>query len=163
MATVKHVVRPLSLGSRPAADDSGWKQVRGDVFRRPPHILLYSALIGTGTQLILLASIVILAALAGSLYVDRGAGASAGCKPRDGRTAAARAARRAYSCVVACTVALLPRSFASAAASAVTAVMKAAIVGYALTSAVSGFISGRFYRAYFLPEESPQWIQVRTH
>lgn len=94
------------------ADDSGWKQVRGDVFRRPPHILLYSALIGTGTQLILLASIVILAALAGSLYVDRGA------------------------------------------------VMKAAIVGYALTSAVSGFISGRFYRAYFLPEESPQWIQV---
>lgn len=66
-----------------AADDSGWKQVRGDVFRRPPHILLYSALIGTGTQLILLASIVILAALAGSLYVDRGAGACA-VDPGDG-------------------------------------------------------------------------------
>jgi transmembrane 9 superfamily protein 3 len=93
-------------------DESGWKQVHGDVFRRPPHIILFSALVGTGTQLLLLSMIVIIAAFAGSLYIDRGA------------------------------------------------VTRAAVLVYALTSAVSGFISGRFYRGYFLPDESPQWIAV---
>lgn len=93
-------------------DDSGWKQVHGDVFRRPAHVVLYSAFVGTGTQLLLLALIVVVAAFAGSLYVDRGA------------------------------------------------VTRAAVVVYSLTSAVSGFISGRFYRSYFLPDESPHWIRV---
>lgn len=95
-----------------ASDDSGWKQVHGDVFRRPPHVMLHSALIGTGVQLVLLSLLVIVAAFAGALYVDRGA------------------------------------------------VMKAALIVYGLTSAVSGFISGRFYRQYFLPEEAPNWINV---
>lgn len=54
-------------------DESGWKQVYGDVFRRPSSVVLYSALIGTGFQLTLLALVVIGAAFAGSLYVDRGA------------------------------------------------------------------------------------------
>lgn len=94
------------------SDDSGWKQVHGDVFRRPPHMVWFSSLVGTGTQLLLATGLVILAALAGSLYVDRGA------------------------------------------------VTRAAVMLYALTSAVSGFISGRFYRAHFLPDEAPQWITV---
>jgi hypothetical protein len=54
-------------------DDSGWKQVHGDVFRKPVQLELYAALLGSGTQLLLLSLAVIFAALAGSLYVDRGA------------------------------------------------------------------------------------------
>lgn len=93
-------------------DESGWKQVSGDVFRRPANVVLYSALIGTGYQLALLALVVIGAAFAGSLYVDRGA------------------------------------------------IKQASIVGFALTSFISGFFSGSFYRAQYHPEASPQWIQV---
>ena len=59
--------------SAAAVDDSGWKQVKNDVFRRPPSTMLFSALLGTGVQLLLGALVVICAALAGSLYVDRGA------------------------------------------------------------------------------------------
>jgi transmembrane 9 superfamily protein 3 len=93
-------------------DDSGWKQVHGDVFRRPQNLVLYSAVVGTGTQLVLLSAMVILAALAGSLYIDRGA------------------------------------------------VTKSVVLGYALTSAVAGFVSGKHYRSHFFPEPSPQWIKV---
>lgn len=35
-------------------DDSGWKQVHGDVFRSPDYSMVLSALVGTGTQLLLL-------------------------------------------------------------------------------------------------------------
>lgn len=35
-------------------DDSGWKQVHGDVFRFPENIMLFSAMIGTGAQLFVL-------------------------------------------------------------------------------------------------------------
>ena len=34
--------------------DSGWKQLRGDVFRPPSHINTFSVMIGTGVQLILM-------------------------------------------------------------------------------------------------------------
>lgn len=59
-------------------DDSGWKQVHGDVFRPPAHLELYAALYGSGMQLLFLAFLVILLAIIGSLYVDRGAMVSAG-------------------------------------------------------------------------------------
>lgn len=54
-------------------EDSGWKQVHGDVFRRPNGFGLLAALVGAGSQLLLMVLIVIVASLAGSLYVDRGA------------------------------------------------------------------------------------------
>lgn len=54
-------------------DESGWKLVHGDVFRRPHLLTVYAAVIGTGYQLIALIFAVILIALMGSLYVDRGA------------------------------------------------------------------------------------------
>eukprot|EP01138_Halocafeteria_seosinensis_P010375 gb/GECG01010593.1/.p1 GENE.gb/GECG01010593.1/~~gb/GECG01010593.1/.p1 ORF type:complete len:615 (+),score=54.32 gb/GECG01010593.1/:1-1845(+) len=54
-------------------EDSGWKQVHGDVFRRPPAFELLASLVGAGAQLVLMVLIVIVASLAGSLYVDRGA------------------------------------------------------------------------------------------
>jgi transmembrane 9 superfamily protein 3 len=47
--------------------------VNGDVFRTPPSLALLSALVGTGAQLITLSIVVVLLAIAGSLYVDRGA------------------------------------------------------------------------------------------
>jgi transmembrane 9 superfamily protein 3 len=40
-------------------DESGWKQVRGDVFRAPKYLGIFSALIGTGVQLVILALSVI--------------------------------------------------------------------------------------------------------
>mmetsp|Transcript_21028 Transcript_21028/g.26829 ORF Transcript_21028/g.26829 Transcript_21028/m.26829 type:complete len:609 (-) Transcript_21028:861-2687(-) len=58
-------------------DDSGWKQVHGDVFRIPNHLTLYTACYGTGMQLIFLVFGVIMLAILGSLYVDPGAMVSA--------------------------------------------------------------------------------------
>eukprot|EP00639_Heterosigma_akashiwo_P013900 CAMPEP_0206363132 /NCGR_PEP_ID=MMETSP0294-20121207/1405_1 /ASSEMBLY_ACC=CAM_ASM_000327 /TAXON_ID=39354 /ORGANISM="Heterosigma akashiwo, Strain CCMP2393" /LENGTH=521 /DNA_ID=CAMNT_0053808409 /DNA_START=198 /DNA_END=1761 /DNA_ORIENTATION=- len=51
-------------------EDSGWKQVHGDVFRAPRHLALFAALVGTGWQLAALAAGVVLFALAGPLHGD---------------------------------------------------------------------------------------------
>jgi transmembrane 9 superfamily protein 3 len=59
-------------------DDSGWKQVYGDVFRAPPRLVLFSALLGTGFQFILLVFVVIFFAMMGSLWSSRGAILTAG-------------------------------------------------------------------------------------
>jgi transmembrane 9 superfamily member 3 len=95
-----------ALLDKAMGDETGWKLVSGDVFRRPQNIVLYSALVGVGSHLFMLAVLVLLASLAGSLHVDRGA------------------------------------------------VLKAGVFGYALTSIVSGFFSGAFYRG--LMPASPQ-------
>jgi transmembrane 9 superfamily protein 3 len=58
-------------------DESGWKQVHGDVFRPPSNLILFAALLGTGFQLLALAGIVISLALIGTLYVSRGTTVSA--------------------------------------------------------------------------------------
>ena len=62
-----------SVIDKAMGDETGWKLVSGDVFRRPGHIVLYSALVGVGSHLFLLSVLVIAASLAGSLHVDRGA------------------------------------------------------------------------------------------
>jgi transmembrane 9 superfamily member 3 len=54
-------------GSHGLGDDSGWKQVHGDVFRAPSHLVLFTALWGTGWQLIVLFLGVILYAMAGEI------------------------------------------------------------------------------------------------
>jgi len=51
-------------------EDSGWKQVHGDVFRAPLNLPLFASILGTGCQLIVLALSVILFALAGPLHGD---------------------------------------------------------------------------------------------
>lgn len=38
-----------------STDDGGWKIIHGDVFRAPSNLSIFSALIGTGTQLVILA------------------------------------------------------------------------------------------------------------
>jgi transmembrane 9 superfamily protein 3 len=49
-------------------DESGWKQVHGDIFRAPKFLTLFSALIGTGYQLILIIFFLIAFAILGSYY-----------------------------------------------------------------------------------------------
>jgi len=54
-------------------DESGWKQVHGDVFRKPQYLSLLSALIGVGHHLALMAFLVIGVAFSRTLYIWRGA------------------------------------------------------------------------------------------
>jgi transmembrane 9 superfamily protein 3 len=49
-------------------DESGWKQVHGDVFRAPSNLILFSSLVGTGHQLAVLIFCVIGFSLLGTLY-----------------------------------------------------------------------------------------------
>ena len=51
---------------------SGWKQVHGDVFRPPAQLALFCALIGSGAQLVAMVAIMIVFAIATSLYMGRG-------------------------------------------------------------------------------------------
>jgi transmembrane 9 superfamily protein 3 len=67
----------LDLEGIQGLEDSGWKQVHGDVFRAPQHLVLFSAFYGTGWQLLFLVLGVILYAMAGpilhgNMYEDRG-------------------------------------------------------------------------------------------
>lgn len=54
-------------------DESGWKQVHGDVFRPPPQLALFCALMGTGAQIAAMVAIMILFSTATTLYMGRGA------------------------------------------------------------------------------------------
>ena len=54
-------------------DESGWKQVHGEVFRPPQHLSLFCALVGTGSQLACMVFSMILFATATTLYMGRGA------------------------------------------------------------------------------------------
>lgn len=54
-------------------DESGWKQVHGDVFRAPQNLALFCALVGTGSQLATMVFLMILFATATTLYMGRGA------------------------------------------------------------------------------------------
>ncbi|KAF9685001.1 hypothetical protein SADUNF_Sadunf03G0008900 [Salix dunnii] len=58
---------------RDVSEETGWKLVHGDVFRPPRSLVLLSAVVGTGAQLVLLVLLVILMAIVGTLYVGRGA------------------------------------------------------------------------------------------
>jgi len=55
-------------GNTSTTEDSGWKQVHGDVFRAPALLPLFAAILGTGWQLIILTLGVILFAVAGPLH-----------------------------------------------------------------------------------------------
>eukprot|EP00002_Diphylleia_rotans_P037417 TRINITY_DN8356_c0_g1_i1.p1 TRINITY_DN8356_c0_g1~~TRINITY_DN8356_c0_g1_i1.p1 ORF type:complete len:592 (-),score=81.51 TRINITY_DN8356_c0_g1_i1:447-2222(-) len=62
----------ISELDREIGEDSGWKQVHADVFRAPPYVNVFSALIGTGCQLVLLLLSVIFLSIIGTLYRGRG-------------------------------------------------------------------------------------------
>ncbi|XP_075216975.1 transmembrane 9 superfamily protein member 3 [Lycorma delicatula] len=57
---------------RDLGDEYGWKQVHGDVFRPASNAMLFSALIGAGYQVTVVTSSVIIFAILGELYTERG-------------------------------------------------------------------------------------------
>ena len=61
-----------------AIDESGWKQVHGDVFRTPSHLSLLCAIVGNGVQLTALIIIVIQLAIIEHLYTGRGSTVTVG-------------------------------------------------------------------------------------
>jgi len=58
------------------SDESGWKQVSGDVFRRPEHLAAFTVVYATGCHLAVCASAVLVFAMANSYYAHRGATAT---------------------------------------------------------------------------------------
>jgi len=60
--------KPLVRGGGAGTEDSGWKQVHGDVFRAPTFLPLLAAVLGTGWQLVTLVVGVVLFAVAGPLH-----------------------------------------------------------------------------------------------
>ena len=100
-STLDDEVKPLKGGN----DDSGWKQVHGDVFRAPFLLPFFAALLGTGWQLVTLTLGVILYAFVGSL---------------NGRIHENRGE-----------------------------VLHAILVCYSLSSIVSGYTSGQFFKEYY--------------
>ena len=59
----------LTTIDRSMPDDSGWKQVHGDVFRPPAHLELFAIIYGTGWQLVVLVFAVVLQAMLRELCV----------------------------------------------------------------------------------------------
>eukprot|EP00088_Acartia_fossae_P031989 TRINITY_DN32787_c0_g1_i1.p1 TRINITY_DN32787_c0_g1~~TRINITY_DN32787_c0_g1_i1.p1 ORF type:complete len:592 (-),score=97.35 TRINITY_DN32787_c0_g1_i1:248-2023(-) len=57
---------------RDLGDEYGWKQVHGDVFRPASSPLLFSALIGSGSQLAFVIFLVVIFTIIGELYTERG-------------------------------------------------------------------------------------------
>eukprot|EP00897_Mesotaenium_endlicherianum_P009077 jgi/Mesen1/8198/ME000442S07474 len=55
-------------------EETGWKYIHGDVFRFPPQVNLFCAVVGAGTQLLVLVFFIFLLALIGVFYpYNRGA------------------------------------------------------------------------------------------
>ncbi len=63
----------LDETERGVGEESGWKQVHGDVFRSPPRLKAFAALYGAGHQLIALGLILIFLSIVSTLYMHRGA------------------------------------------------------------------------------------------
>ncbi|XP_012286079.1 transmembrane 9 superfamily member 3 [Orussus abietinus] len=57
---------------RDLGDEYGWKQVHGDVFRPASHSMVFSALVGAGYQVTVVVLSVIIFAILGELYTERG-------------------------------------------------------------------------------------------
>jgi hypothetical protein len=90
------------------ADESGWKYLHGDVFRFPPHINLFAACLGVGTQVLVIAMAVFGLSLVGAFYpYNRGAMLSA-CVVLYALTAGV--AGVFALCVVCCCVAVCVRA-----------------------------------------------------
>lgn len=61
-------------GSHVLADDSGWKMLHGDVFRFPPHRMLFCAMLGAGAQLLALVGAALLLAAITTVATTAAAG-----------------------------------------------------------------------------------------
>jgi len=54
-------------------DESGWKQVNGDVFRKPDHLAIFTVVYASGCHLACTVLIVLIFAICNSYYASRGA------------------------------------------------------------------------------------------
>jgi len=54
------------------ADETGWKQISGDVFRKPDHLLPFSVLYAAGSHMVALVALSLLLCILNSYYVRRG-------------------------------------------------------------------------------------------
>merc|ERR1719433_1733640 len=54
-------------------DESGWKQVNGDVFRRPDHLAIFTVVYATGVHLACTVILVLLFSSLNSYYAEEGA------------------------------------------------------------------------------------------
>jgi len=71
---LKYSRSDAELGGPEEEDETGWKYLHGDVFRLPPHISLFSAMMGVGTQMFAIALFIFALALVGMFYpYNRGA------------------------------------------------------------------------------------------
>jgi transmembrane 9 superfamily protein 3 len=66
----------LDSTERGVGEDSGWKQIHGDIFRKPNYIMLFTAFLGTGYQLMFMVFVMIALSIVQTLYAERGAIAS---------------------------------------------------------------------------------------
>ena len=120
------------MQERELADDYGWKQVHGDVFRAPPQLGLFAALVGTGWQLTVLALVVLLITIATDLYTEYGRLHQTN---KVWRQHAALGLTRQF-CYLPCVRLMVPRR---------STILTASIFCYALTAMVAGYFSGSIY------------------
>lgn len=74
MRRLKNDLRKSSNGDEEEDKEVGWKYIHGDVFRHPPNMPLFCAVLGVGTQLLTMVCILFLLACFGALYpYNRGA------------------------------------------------------------------------------------------
>ncbi|KAG7947551.1 hypothetical protein I3843_14G100900 [Carya illinoinensis] len=74
MRRLKNDIRKCADGDEEEDKEVGWKYVHGDVFRHPPNLSLFCAVLGVGTQLLTLVFVLFLLAFLGVLYpYNRGA------------------------------------------------------------------------------------------
>eukprot|EP00949_MAST-11_sp_MAST-11-sp1_P005452 g5452.t1 len=63
----------LAESDRGFGDDSGWKQIHGDVFRPPQQLVLFSSMTGAGAHLLTASFFVILISTFKAMHEERGA------------------------------------------------------------------------------------------
>ncbi|KAK6926575.1 Nonaspanin (TM9SF) [Dillenia turbinata] len=71
---LRNDMRRCSNGDEEEDAEAGWKHIRGDVFRYPPYISLFCAILGSGTQFFTMACFLFVLSFVGVLYpYNRGA------------------------------------------------------------------------------------------
>ncbi|KAK9279648.1 hypothetical protein L1049_013328 [Liquidambar formosana] len=74
MRHLRNDMRRCSSGDEEEEKEVGWKYIHGDVFRCPPYLSLFCAVLGTGTQLLTMAFFLFVLTFLGVLYpYNRGA------------------------------------------------------------------------------------------
>ncbi|KAK4482699.1 hypothetical protein RD792_009866, partial [Penstemon davidsonii] len=71
---LKNDLKKWSIGDEEEDKEVGWKYIHGDVFRSPTNLPLFSAVLGSGTQLLIMVPILFILAFLGVLFpYSRGA------------------------------------------------------------------------------------------